>query len=249
MYIESFYFNDLENVDDGFINMDVGRVQYYKDLHLRYHIDFSVNNKKKIYSYEFLSGLLFDVVKNKNFLSDIAWVLFPRHGYNWDGGHVSQELYLKNKYCLKSNLLDIRDCGSLCVYQAISLAKSLNKNVLIVSIEMDSIFKNFPYIGFLEIRKNRTSSKNFYIDYCNFFYTKNKNSLKNFVNLMLKNFEISLEDVFIVSHKNFGFCFDSAFLYKALSVIDEKNKDRKYLLIVDQEMSLQRYAVVLLRKG
>ena len=248
MYINDFYFNSLENNEEKSIKIDKNRIQYYKDLYSRYENHFLINENSNIYSYTSVASVLFNEIKRRAEFCDVDWILFPKHGYSWDGAHVAQELYLKNKYRLTNNLLDVRDCGSLCVYQALTLGKSLSQNILISSVETDVIFNKFPYIGFIKTSNNKYSDRDLFFENAHFFYSKDNFSMNDMIKFFFNKIKFSVEDTVIFDHASDNLIFESGFLYKILTLINKIYTDKKYFLIIDRKMGSQQCVFLFLRR-
>ncbi len=160
------YNHDI-NIQDRYIN-------YFNDLHSRFNFPLDkLSIKNYSYRHHELGNKLFELMSNKFNFRKCDYVLFPSWGVPFDPDYATHELHYKHKFNIESKMIDVRDCGSLCVFRAIDLASDLmrsecNKAILSCSIEtkgspawnkMLSISPELNYISAIEILKESESKK------------------------------------------------------------------------------------------
>ena len=114
--------------------------KYFKDLYARYKTHLNMDLSGKAYSYDDLGRLLFNDLKENDLLANADLIVFPSWSFSWDMKYAVPELVWKKQYDFHAQLLDVRDCGLLCVFRAIHItlkhygANTLNQG-LCCSIE------------------------------------------------------------------------------------------------------------------
>lgn len=246
MYINAFYKEKIEGVDKD-VAVGKNRAIYYADLYRAYQKVLYMNIDKKIYSYEFLSKRLIqnmpDIVKKNKY----DWIMFPHYFHHWNDGYAVPEFYLKKTYGFSGNFLDIRDCGTLCIYQALFLLKKLNASGLVLSIESDQVLNQYDYVGFLEINTNGSKSQLRIKDIIFLSLEKNLFLEKEVKEFLLKN-NVTLEEVIIFSHADYHYDFYSGFFYEIVTYLTLCNVKihKKYILVQDKDLDSNRQVLMLI---
>ena len=154
-------YNHNINIQDRYIN-------YFNDLHKRFYFPIDkLAIKNYSYQHHELGNKLFELMDNKINIKKYDYILFPSWGVPFDPDYATHELHYKHKFNIESKMMDVRDCGSLCVFRAIDLSFDLMKSkdikaILSCSIEtkgsptwnkMLSITPELNYVSAMEILK------------------------------------------------------------------------------------------------
>jgi hypothetical protein len=253
MFISRAYLKTLnESVGKNMRPAHVDRIEYYADLYDRYGVlhDFSID--KKLLSLEHMADELFNGFQQENAFDDCRWLFFTKHGFEWHGDYVSFELYLKERYAINGFVMDVRDCGALCVYYALQLLSDLHvqEQALIVSFENDCITKNYHYMGYLLLSKNMVSQVPFRVRVCEFYDCNNFSEMVVMHQRFINQCCLTEKECRIYSHAAFNFKYESAFLYHVM--VEEMGHDAmsgcNKLVIMDFDHVLQKAVFLLLER-
>lgn len=245
MYINNVYFQILDE-NEGKHSVSDARKEFYRDLYLRYKIPFVLSEDFMIYANDYMEEKLFSVIKKERVLDRSSMILFPKQGRIWDDKYVSLELYLKDKYKLNHTILDIKDSGCFCVYQAMKLSITLEDPALIISMESDTLNGKIPFISYFLISK--IEDKNSYKVVAMLIKELNSDEmLEKALIEFIKPYSIHLNNLKIFSHADYGYQYHSGFIYFILS--QRISKDIQYFLVIDKDPFLNRYAILLLQNG
>jgi len=141
MFIETAFYQRYICNESNRIVVRNRFVDYFRDLYQRYHITLDQNSIPSVaYRHHELGCTLFSFLKNKVNINECDYIVFPSWGVPIDPDYASHELYYRHQFGFQNEMIDIRDCGSLCVFHAIDLIFQLmrfqtNSHILCCSIE------------------------------------------------------------------------------------------------------------------
>ncbi len=235
---------------------------YFNDLYLRYQIKWDMDMSQTIYPYDKLIEVLFDKINTIEDLKKIQTIAFPSWSMNWNMDYAVPELYIKNKYSLTASLLDVRDCGILCVFYAFHILLKIvtHQNVNTVaccSIENAWLFLKYTneipvpdinYVGAIIASQEMKSEKSINILSCDIVNHPFDVSL---IMTLLLNFNVSknLVSIYLKRHSALKKLFDSyqiievdyvmssGFIYYCLSLMTQSIGAScfQYALIIDHD--------------
>lgn len=218
------------------------RLTYYADLYQRYGKR-CMTIPHKIYAYDFLVASLFSEIETTAFLNQAKWIFFVKSDYDFEGKYVSPELFVKYHYAFKANILDLRDCGSLGVYQGVKLVLDLRESALITALHSYEEEGRGVYYGFLGVS---TKNTRFFIDSCHFLSSAQDLSVLKCLIDLIKCKKIKYSTLRFYVHQKFNFKFRDQFLFYVLS---QAHQDDSTILVVDQDLFSGRICLVLVKVG
>lgn len=230
--------------------------KYLEDLYARYQADQNMDTLQLVYSHDEMGNYLLNEIQQVGALMKADTIFFPAWGVSWSMDYAAHELHWKKVFGLNCKLLDVRDCGSLCVYYAIHIMLKLYmskalKNVLICSIEHAWLFcKNkikihapkISYIGSFQCSNDSVFNSKLEILSCdivnNVRMNEINNHLDNIILKILENYKIKSTDCHvwirkfenIVFHHKFHLIehpMSSGFLYTCIDLILKSKKNTK----------------------
>ena len=231
-------------------------------------MDLNMDLEQSVYQYYQLGEYLLNQVSKSSDLNLLDTIAFPSWAMSWNMDYAVPELYWKNKFNLGASLLDMRDCGSLCVFNAISLFLKLYqvnaiKKFLCCSVEnkflLPATSKNvyapvINYLGALSF-SDITSNNSIQVLYCQTYkksQIKTENGFLEILCSILTLHCISKKScAFYLRKKNTIFPDSSGFIYFCINfLLKAQNKFYfKYAVIVDFDFSIGSTAVLLLKMG
>lgn len=275
MYINDVIY-DTDFSEKIEINFLTERVKlYFNDLYKRYKMDLNMNLEKPVYRYDQMGEYLLSQISRKSNFTELDTIAFPSWSISWNMDYAVTELYWKNKFNLKAPFLDIRDCGSLCVFNAVAILLKLYemkiiKKFLCCTIENKFLFLNeeekmvapmINYIGAFIFSETRSTKliKILYSKILQKTHFKTENELLVFFRFFLESQRISEDSCqFYIRKYDIAFSFDffhaishpdsSGFIYYCIKNV-LKNYDEirlKYALIVDFDFSIGSTGILLL---
>lgn len=119
--------------------------KYLLDLYKRYQYEVDMDMFQWVYSYDQMGKCLLHDIQKTGDLTNADTFLFPAWGVSWNMDFAVHALHWKRLFALSAELVDVRDCGSLCVYYAVHIMLKLHaskslKNALIGSVENAWLF-------------------------------------------------------------------------------------------------------------
>ena|SRR3990167_1990751 len=181
MYINCVDYQKIASTDLSGLVMQDHFKRYFIDLYGSYKMLSEINDMTLVYRYEDTAAYLFDNDRNQLLCSQSDYLFFPSWGMIVDSNSAAPELYLKNKYKWTASILDIRDCGSLCVYYALHLMLKMINHLSLSAVScmtVENVFpasdafrdKTFPeinyaaLISFSSVKKNVNDARVLYSD-------------------------------------------------------------------------------------
>jgi hypothetical protein len=201
MFINYAYYQKIQSADLKSVSMHEHTKRYFSDLHAMYGKPFDIKQTDLFYSYVDTASYLFDDACNQTIGAEAEYLFFPSWGWVLDTHCTAPEFYLKNKFKWRASILDIRDCGSLCVYYALYLVLNLSKNAKIsgsavCSIEnayqlvddsKERVFPEINYVALLSLSAEKKSTFNIEIIHCDIFnYEIDENNQKQLSDTILR---------------------------------------------------------------
>ncbi len=195
MFINHVDYQKLDFTDlNGFYMQDHFKY-FYIDLYASYKMVSEINDMVFVYRYEDIAACLFNNDQNQLWCSQSDSIIFPSWGMILDSNCAVPELWLKNRYQWTASLLDIRDCGSLCVYYAIHLIIQIIKNAFLSRVTCctienvtpvkntfcDMLYPEVNYAALLSFSSARNSSNDIEILYSGIHRNKRDISLNQTV--------------------------------------------------------------------
>lgn len=245
MFIDRIFFEVCCDDKSNLVSINDEQIRFYSDLYDRYQTMIEIDLTEKIFPYEILIDKVFYPIINAKQLADIEWILFPRTGLLWDGLYASSELFIKNRYQLNNKIVDIRECGSLCVFRAFEIAlqfqfNNKSKTIMIVSIERK--INSTPYVGALILRN---LNNNFKVIDARIVYINS--NVEEEINKYIEKHGIDKINLMSIMMIN----ADSSLIYKTILKIKKDGKDsfKKVALIVNQEARINSAGFLLLQIG
>jgi hypothetical protein len=273
MFIKDVFFKEY-SADEVMSHPITDRHQaYFEDLYCLYGNAWEFSGMEKVVSYDDLADHLFDDQANKIICSQSDYLLFPAWGYGLNSSSAMPELRLQNKYSWTAPILDIKDCGSLCVFYAMHLMIELLKNekiktVSCCSIENKIIFTNsaihcpaINYTGLFSIASDTISDLR--LISCGIYPLCAQESVLSIIYQVMKNASVSPSQckIFVkntMADIQSGHCFhpisfpsSSGFFYFVLDRIkkNERFVQSSHVFIVDSDFDAMQCAIVHLYVG
>ena len=106
----------------------------------RYQTFSCIDMSQKVYAIDdILESIFQGKMLEKLMRADM--IIFAYEGTQWYWSHTSPELYVKNKYGIEADMIDIRECGSSCVMNAVKFLHGLSyyQKPAIISVKSKSI--------------------------------------------------------------------------------------------------------------
>ncbi len=237
--------------------------QYFEDLYSRNGTELSIDMSVFVNDYMALGKLLFDEIYSTHELKNAQTIFFPVWAVSWNMEYATPELHWKEKYQIDATFLDVRDCGSLCVYYAFHLMLKLQKsetekNNVCCSIENaflpnlknnHGISPSMNYIASVIFSHHSNDKNSLKIIMCDIYDMHQINSidqLKKTINNVMQTYDISENEHMIYIRKNtdyfsiencisIAYPISSGFAYYCLSLIYKSRKkiNFKNIFIID----------------
>ncbi|MCX7120548.1 MAG: hypothetical protein NTZ67_02035 [Gammaproteobacteria bacterium] len=241
---------------------------YFYDLYRIYKKDMRLNLIKPVYRYADLGSLLMEKLRLNGNLSNLEFLFLPLWAPSWNMDFATPELYLKNKFNIVAQLIDVRGTGRLCVFYAIYLLLQLvdvssKKISLCCSIENAcssfshedmSFLPEINYIASFAFSAMKEKSSFFKILQCSIVQVKD---LIKFLDSNMNLFNIKNTDSVVYScriknkivdhrfihieHRN-----SSGFLYSCIDFILKSDIKVKYVFVVDYDVIEKLAGLILL---
>ncbi|PIZ04946.1 MAG: hypothetical protein COY58_01385 [Gammaproteobacteria bacterium CG_4_10_14_0_8_um_filter_38_16] len=162
--------------------------QYFLDLYTQYQMPCHMDFTDLVSNYEKLWMRCFASKKIKNCLKEASYILFPSWGVVLDSDFAVPELYFKEKFEWSASILDIRDCGRLCVFYAVHLLLAMQSSedlfrgicctvedrLPIAHKKNSAVYPEIDYAGFLSLSNQVNNDTRFKIQFCDIFNHRNK---------------------------------------------------------------------------
>lgn len=237
MYINQVVYKEIGS-DEFKERIVSNRVKkYIADLYQRYQADLNMDMEQPIYSYDEMGKYLFKEFQRTDVLKNTEKILFPTWGVSWSMDYAVHEFHWNEMFGFNGTLLDVRDCGSLCVYYAIHIMlklcrSKLLKNTLISSIENAWLFcKNktkvhapeINYVGSFQCENDKKFNSSLEIISCSIINSistdKIDQQIEHIIHAMLFDYQIKKTDcdVWIRAFKNIIIQSDWKQIYHPMS--------------------------------
>lgn len=243
-----------------------GRVKkYYQDLYAQYQTEHQIDFEKFVYNANLFGDELIQVARKSVDFNAVEITLFPSWMPTFNMDYAVPELHWKKKNEISGEFLDVRDCGSLCVFYALHLLLKLNSvnlihSALCFSFE-NAIEQQIDYRAFLHFCGNKKADWNLKIhlsEIINIEEVSTPELFKKMINAFLNKLSTQSDSYFIYKRKvaenhqneasiDIVYPDTSGFIYFCLENIakNKKNIKYQYIFIVDYDKSCEKMGVVL----
>lgn len=219
MFINYAYHQKIESSELVCESLQEHARQYFSDLYVMYDKPQEIMKTNLFHTYIDAAAYLFDDVCRQKIANEADYLFFPSWGWVFDVHCIAPELYLKNKFKWRGSILDIRDCGSLCVYYALFLSLNFCKNTdisdnTICSIEnafesenknREAVFPEINYVALLSLSSEKKSTFNIEIIHCDIFnyqiIENNKNQIDRIISRIAYRHSLSENQYHVVIRK------------------------------------------------
>lgn len=176
MFIRTIFYKTISPDEMNLKKMSAESVQYLSDLYANYRIACDIDMSDSIYHYEQTALHLFNSNTHQKICQQSDYLLFPCWGFACLATQAMPILSLRNRYAWKMPILDVQDCGSLCVYHAIFLLHQLHhssayEHYTCCTIEnalrvKNQIYPEIHYVGLLHFEKHYSDQSHWIVLHC-----------------------------------------------------------------------------------
>lgn len=226
---------------------------YLHDLYLLHSKKMEFDLHAKIPCPDQIADLCVAQLDKQIDLSSIDFWILPNAGFMLSQRYVSAPLHWKNKFNIRAEIIEVKECGILCVFESLLLAQSLhleNKNykIVIMTIEnsyspLNKAFSQSHYFAYMILNKDSNNLQSYKILICQ----KISHKIKiNYFEKLIKKYGISKNKIacysrnrkkFMKYFENFTFhevffSNSSGFVYYCLSIL---LNHVEYILLLDSD--------------
>lgn len=260
MYINYSYYQNISSDHLNRVVMQDRFKQYFSDLYAAYQVPLEINEKEFVFCYEEMASCLFAVEENQLACARSDYLFFPSWSFVLDSHCAIPELYLKNKFNWRGSILDIRDCGSLCVYHAIQLIIQLHqRQAVCCTIENvfsfnthfhHDLFPAINYVALLSFSSEKKSCFDLDILHCHVY--NNAVNIFEIIDHLTRQYHISIHQRHIrIRRDAMVYPASSGFLYDTINQIFTLSKKIKteHVFIVDFDLITHFFGLIVIKLG